>query len=1233
MDKHDTLLVASSSAEHRMQLRSVLQGRYHLLEARGIRQMLLLIEQNASCVAAVLLDVSDLSQEDRKLLTSTQEHQALERVPVILLCREASPELLGTAASFGAADVIPVTYEPQAMLRRIETVVELHLHRISLANIKQEQADHLRHSNETLVDVLSSIIEYRSVESGQHILRIRHFTKVLLEEVARCCPEYQLTERDVALITSASAMHDIGKIAIPDAILMKPGRLTPEEMETMRTHSLTGCHILDSLGDIGDPEYMRYAHNICHYHHERWDGGGYPEGIAGDEIPICAQVVGIADVYDALTSKRVYKDAYSVSRAVNMILQGECGAFSPKLLECFKHVTGDYEALAHAYADGLSPKKESMDFRLPGPMPQTQDSMERVRAKYFALVHYIDGLLIELDMTQGLFHLVYNPYPELAWLQNVSTLQQTKERLLQQVILPQQREEFERFLTEGIGAFLEKDLRRQTQYFRLRSQGRQEGQLYEVTLLRIHPLDSQRRTLAVLCRRVEQEPQSEQPLPIMPDSTFFCRNDENFTLVRLGAHMPHLAGYSREELETLLDNRLLELIEPEDRDRTRRQMREQFVRSNTAEVEYQVRAKDGSRIWVRNKSRLSTAADGQEYLNVYLTDITKSKKAYNALEEQLKRYEIILAQTENVLFEWDMAEDVIRFSETGTSMFGFPTLQGNVREQLRQGFYFHPDDLPQLLEAVKNLETNSDYEMLEARMAASNGRYLWFRLRCSAIRSSTGKLTKMVGIIINIDEEKQAARQLQDSAQRDNLTKLLNKKAAREAAEKYLLRQNADVSCALLIIDLDNFKQVNDRYGHLFGDSVLTQAAREIEKMFRLQDIVARIGGDEFLVLMRGYASRELLENRCSRLIRAFRNIFRESRHQLPLSCSIGIALAPEHGSTYVDLFQHADQALYQAKAAGKDTFRFYDSAAAKFPIPAEKASAVSGSIDSDREPGLAGDNIVRYAFQRLYGARDAKNAIDDILALMGKKMNVSRVYIFENSDDNRFCSNTYEWCNEGIWPEIDNLQNISYETDIPGYEQNFNEEGIFYCPDIRVLPKEAYDILEPQGVKSMLQCAIREGGVFRGYIGFDECVEQRLWTKEQINTLTYFSEMLSVFLLKQRRQEDAMNHAQELSTILDNQNAWIYIIDPDTCRLKYLNAKTRQLAPDVCSGMTCYQALMGKEERCPGCPALDIRSKISSSARMYNEQFGIRSMAEATLIRWRGEESCLLTCRELPED
>ena len=1229
MEKHDTLLVSSASAEHRAHLREVLGERFNLLDAEHISQMLLLLRQNIGCIAALVLDISQQEEIEHPILKKQENTALLRRIPVIVISKDDNPLTLNRAFGMGAADVIPIGYDPYAMLHRIENIVDLHLHKQYLETMVQEQAMELRQASNAMVDALSSIIEYRSVESGQHILRIRHFTKILLEEVVRCCPEYGLTEEMISVICSASALHDIGKIAIPDSVLLKPEMLTEEERELMKTHTITGCHILNTLGDVAEEEYLRYAHNICHYHHERWDGGGYPEGLSGDDIPICAQVVGLADVYDALITKRAYKDTYSCAQAANMILKGECGVFSPKLVECFKHVTRQFEDLALDYADGLSPKTEVFDAALPIPQNEyTENSLEYIRGKYYALVHYINGFLLELNLKEGLFHVVYNPYPELARLQGINTFQDMERMILEEVVHPTDRQRMERMIREGIGEFLDKGLRRQSDWFRFCSDENPEGDLFEVAFLRINPADTKRCTLAVMVRRVDAVKNVVRELSdhILTDAVYSCRNDRDFTLLKVHGNVNTLGGYTLEEITNHFGGGLIGLVHPEDREMVRREFHEQLKRGAEVKLEFRLLRKDGTVSWVLDKSRLITDGHGGEYLLSAITDITHFKRDNERLLDQLERYEIILAQTENVLFEWDMSTDKVDYSNTWEKIFGFAPIRDRMRANLVGGTHFHPDDLPLVLDSIGNIENGSAYEMVEARIATAKGRYLWCRLRATALRDAEGNLVKIAGVIINIDAEKQEARALQDRAERDSLTKLLNKDAGRRQAQEYFSRFPEGMNSALMIIDLDDFKLVNDRYGHLFGDSVLTKAAREIKKLFRNQDIVARIGGDEFMVVMRGISDAALLRQRSQQLLQTFRNILQNFRHKLPLSCSIGIALSPLHGKSYIELFRNADLALYRAKARGKNCFEIYNPDDAQYLSHPGRTTAVSTPIDSDTDVGIANDSIVRYALQKLNSSQDVASAINDILCLMGEKMNVSRVYVFENSEDNRFCYNTYEWCNQGIHPEIDNLQSISYESDIPGYEQNFNEHGIFYCPDVTILPKQIYDILAPQGIKSMLQCAIRENGVFRGYIGFDECREQRLWTKEQIRLLSFLSETISVFLLQLRRQKKSQKQADTLRSILENQDAWIYIVEPDTFRLLYTNAKLSRICA-VQPGIPCYQTLRGLTQPCSDCPVVCATSSIQSCPWL-----DCPVLTDVSRIRWEGKDAFLITAKALSD-
>ena len=278
----------------------------------------------------------------------------------------------------------------------------------------------------------------------------------------------------------------------------------------------------------------------------------------------------------------------------------------------------------------------------------------------------------------------------------------------------------------------------------------------------------------------------------------------------------------------------------------------------------------------------------------------------------------------------------------------------------------------------------------------------------------------------------------------------------------------------------------------------------------------------------------------------------------------------------------------------------------------------------------MADASFVRYIFRRLYESNDLVHTIGDIISYIGEQLNVSRVYIFENNDDNTTCSNTFEWCNEGVEPQKDELQNVSYITDIPGWPDVYNETGVFYCTDITQLAPQFRAILEPQGIKSMLQCAIIDQGTFRGYVGFDECSVHRMWTQEQISLLEFMAEILSMFLLKKRTQDQALAMADSLHHILDQQDDWVYVIDPNTCELKFLNAKTKELSPESEVGMVCYRVFMKREERCENCPASRFPSQKSRTAIIENSNLGVRVRSQASEINWNGESACLITCRDL---
>ncbi len=326
---------------------------YTTLEATDGRGAIEIIEADPDRISVVLLDVVMPVMNGLEVISEMRNRGWLSRIPVILISGEVTLAAERKAYEMGAIDVIHKPCDGIVIKQRTQNIMDLYYNKRHLeemvelqTGVLRKQATELQSMNNRIIDTMSNVVEFRNLESGDHVKRVKKFTRILAEQVKMLYPEYHLDEEAVDVITAAAAMHDVGKIAISDAILLKPGKLTEQEFEVMKTHTTRGCEIIAMLEDIQEGEYGRASYDICRYHHERYDGKGYPEGLKGEEIPIAAQIVSVADVYDALVSDRCYKKAYTPAEAYNMIMRGECGVFSPKILECLARAREAFERVA-----------------------------------------------------------------------------------------------------------------------------------------------------------------------------------------------------------------------------------------------------------------------------------------------------------------------------------------------------------------------------------------------------------------------------------------------------------------------------------------------------------------------------------------------------------------------------------------------------------------------------------------------------------------------------------------------------------------------------------------------------------------------------------------------------------------------------------------------------------------------------------------------------------------------
>ena len=332
------ILIVDDSALNREILSEMLHSDFRILEAENGEQSISVLEQYGTVIALILLDIVMPGMNGFEVLEYMTRNHWIEEVPVIMISSENSESYIRKAYELGVSDYISRPFDARVVFQRVFNTIKLYAKQRRLIRLVTNQIYEKEKNNRMMVGILSQIVEFRNGESGPHVLHINQLTNLLLERLVQKTKQYHFSRADRELIATASALHDIGKIGIDEKILNKQGKLTAEEFEIMKTHTLIGATMLKHMTVYQNEAIVKIACQICRWHHERYDGMGYPDGLKGEEIPIVAQVVSIVDVYDALVSPRVYKNAYSHDMAMRMILDGECGVFNPLLLECLEEI-------------------------------------------------------------------------------------------------------------------------------------------------------------------------------------------------------------------------------------------------------------------------------------------------------------------------------------------------------------------------------------------------------------------------------------------------------------------------------------------------------------------------------------------------------------------------------------------------------------------------------------------------------------------------------------------------------------------------------------------------------------------------------------------------------------------------------------------------------------------------------------------------------------------------------
>lgn len=713
--------------------------------------------------------------------------------------------------------------------------------------------------------------------------------------------------------------------------------------------------------------------------------------------------------------------------------------------------------------------------------------------------------------------------------------------------------------------------------------------------------------------------EEEAILNLIPGGVMQCRNDGRYTIVEMNEGFLGMFGFTKEELVEQFQNQFLAMIHPADRQNFLMEVDRQLNRGDRLSLSYRILCRDGSYKWTASSAKLFGNEREERFFCIFL-DLTEVRDAQEKLRLSLEHLEIIMNQSSDIIFEWDFAADTIAYSPNWLEKFGYPPHYDGSLPKEELFCHFHPEDVEPMAELMREAKKGVANAVVDVRIRNAKDQYIWCRIRAATQYSAEQRPLRAVGTISDIDEEKRLVEDLRRRAELDALTGLYNHAETERRAGLYL-EGRPETICAMFIIDVDNFKQVNDGQGHLFGDAVLAELAAGMKKLTRKSDVIGRIGGDEFAIFLKDVPTAQAAEEKALKLLDLFQHLFQGEKQPVEVTCSIGLAVYPWDGRDYQALYHCADLALYQAKSQGKNQYARFDEKRMG-AMDRIGYSSLGAAIDSDQNTN--GGNLVNYVFQILYDTADIDAAVDAILEIVGRRFDVSRAYVFENSASGEYTDNTHEWCNEGILPQKVLLQHYPYEK-VQGYEELFRDNAVFYCRDVHSLTPAQTALFESQGICSTLQCALYHGKRFCGFIGFDECTGLRMWNKEEIGMLSLVAQLVTTFLLKKREADRNEQIMVQLNTILDMQDAYIYAIRKENYELLYLNQKTLQLDPGARVGMTCHRAFFGRELPCETCP-------LRGATEVYNPQYGVWARVRYSAMKWGDSDAYLINCADITE-
>lgn len=586
---------------------------------------------------------------------------------------------------------------------------------------------------------------------------------------------------------------------------------------------------------------------------------------------------------------------------------------------------------------------------------------------------------------------------------------------------------------------------------------------------------------------------------------------------------------------------------------------------------------------------------------------------------ELERYQLVMEQSEDIVFAWDLVQDTLQISPNWEKKFGYPLASDTVSRQLAQSSYIHPDDLSQAVEVYKRLREGTPYLETELRIFKADGAYLWCRIRISLVLEE-GKPVRAAGVLFDIDREKRAEQQLMNRAERDALTGLYNRGASQSLTEAVLSGAGAAIQ-TLMIIDVDNFKTINDQFGHLRGDIVLSEVAGKLRGLFRDTDIVGRIGGDEFLVFMKNSGNPRVIEKKAREILQNISKCAAAHQGDPVISCSIGIAVSPKDGIDFKEIYQNADTALYQAKRSGKNQYAFYDRKAMGHSEALSAGSEVSMSIDSELRDKPEWEQAASCVSQILSQSSSPEEAAQIMMKTLGKQLQVTRMalYLFEPKGKAGFYQKTAQWGSGGEPLAYDAGRDLDFQ-DLQEIGSRL-ESGckILSCKKIQGAPLQIWPVQDGQAEGDRLFFPIRGGKQLPllGMASFDH--SQGTWKGTQITCLEAAADIAGPSLLKEYIQKKTAQDAARMRAVLDALKLRIYVVDPNTWEVLFANRQA--LSSAMGTEGACYQWLFHRSAPCGHCPLLPQNRGKDPEDSVEVVPIPWTDCSEAGVMIWKGRD------------